>query len=424
MDQSLYRTAASTAATLAFLPALPALLLALVIAPVSGCKKDSAGASIGSAEQGKLRRIAANLEEAYANAPLPNLTESPRLADRVDKWDDFRSCTVRTYVARKRDFHQRAREGRARSQRHASIGDETVEECAVQLAVANKDHKICERLAAEYRGPNGEMPLSAVRCWDTRARVFGLPEECPVVWMPWDAPARNPECVALARRDQSLCPFADSPGRCRALLTGDSASCGAQDGAPDCLLALEYWRDLIPAGFGPPLIDPELTKDKPLSVSFDLKWARDEYPHIRIEAPKSALGVSWPAGKTKPAYTEDTTQYWGAKLSPDAVEVSWSTGKPSVKLAFLPAGAPSGVRPLKPPSPTAPATFIAVWDDPAKFRRCQPGPETTGQLQFDAGQAQPGSLVTGVVKADKLECSDGSRLALNVEMRMVIIDVR
>jgi hypothetical protein len=29
-----------------------------------------------------------------------------------------------------------------------------------------------------------------------------------------------------------------------------------------------------------------------------------------------------------------------------------------------------------------------------------------------------------VVKADKLECSDGSRLALNVEMRMVIIDVR
>jgi hypothetical protein len=56
------------------------------------------------------------------------------------------------------------------------------------------------------------MPLSAVRCWDTRARVFGLPEECPVVWMPGTLPARNPECLALARRDQSLCPFADSPG--------------------------------------------------------------------------------------------------------------------------------------------------------------------------------------------------------------------
>jgi hypothetical protein len=406
-----------------YLIATLALLGPLALA---GCKKDRRdGASVDPSEEGKLRRIAANLEEAYAKAPLPNLTESPRLSDRVDKWDDFRTCTVRTYVARKRDADRRAREGRARSQRHASIGDETVEECAVQLAVAHKDAAICDRLAADYRGPSGEMGLPAVRCWDTRARVFGLPDECPVVWMTWDAPARNPECLAVARRDQSLCPFADSPGRCRALLTGDSASCGGADGAPDCLLALEYWRDLIPAGFGPPLINPELTKDKPLSASFDLKWAREEYPHIRVEGPKAALGISWPAGKTRPAYTEDTTKFWGAKLPVDAAEIGWSTGNPAVKLSFLPAGTATGTRPLKPPSPTAPATFIAVWgDDPSNFRRCQPGPETTGQLQFDAGQAQPGSIVTVAVKAEKLECSDGSRVALNVELRGVIIDVR
>jgi hypothetical protein len=416
MDPSLYRTPLGAAVRLA-------LSAALVLAVGAGCKKDRSGAAPDPAEQGKLRRIATNLEEAYAKAPLPNLTESPRLADRVDKWDDFRSCTVRTYVAKKRDADQRAREGRGRSQRHASIGDETVEECAVQMAVANKDAAICDRLAADYPGPSGEMGLPAARCWDTRARVFGLPDECPVVWMPSDMPARNPECLAMARRDQTLCPFADSPGRCRALLTRDSASCGAADGAPDCQLALEYWRDLIPGGFGPPLIDPALAKDQ-LKASFDLKWARDESPHIRVEAPKNALGLSWTTGKTKPAFTEDTTQYWGARVSPDAVEIGWRTGNPSVKLAFLPGGMATGTRALKPPSPTAPATFIAVWDDPSNYRRCQPGPETTGELKFDAGQAQPGSLLTGTLKGEKLECSDGSRMALTVELKAVIIDVR
>jgi hypothetical protein len=229
----------------------------------------------------------------------------------------------------------------------------------------------------------------------------------------------------MARRDQSLCAYADSPGRCRALLTGDSASCGAADSAPDCLLALEYWRDLIPAGFGPPLIDPAALRDKPLTATFGLKWERNEHPQVQVVGPKAATGISWPTGKTKPAFTQDTTAFWGAKLPTEAAEVTWATGNPALKLAFVPGGAASGVRPLKPPSPTAPATFIAVWgEDPSKFRRCQVGPETTGELRFDAGPAQPGSIVTGTVKADKLVCSDGSRLALTAEFRLVILDLR
>ena len=179
------------------------------------------------------------------------MAEPASLMDRLDKWDDFRSCTVRTYVARKREADKRAREGTPRPSRHASIGDETIEECGVQMAVAKKETAVCERLAVDYQEPSGDMPLSAVRCWDTRARVFGLPDECPVVWMPSDAPARNPECLAMARRDQSLCPFTDSPGRCRALLTNDPASCDAPDGSPDCMLALEYWRGTLPTAFGP-----------------------------------------------------------------------------------------------------------------------------------------------------------------------------
>ncbi len=401
----------------------PVLAVAL-LGTAAGCNRNK---KIDPDEQGKLRRIAQNLESAYARAPLPNMTEPPALVDRIDKWDDFRSCTVRTYVARKRDADKRAREGRPRPSRHASIGDEAVEECAVQLAVAKKDASICERLALDYEGPNGEVPLSAVRCRDTRARVFSEPDECPVVWMPADLPARNPECLALARRDQSLCPFTDSPGRCRALLTGDPAGCSAPDGAPDCALAVEYWKGAIPAGFGSALIDPTATmwKEKPLAITFDLHWSRNEHPQVRIQGPKSAAGISWPVGRTKPAFTESTTKFWGAELPVESAQVSWNVGDPAIKLTFVPGGASAGVRPLAPPSPTAPGTFVAVWsDDPSHFLRCQPGALTKGQVQFEVNEVRPGGVVSGEARAEHLECSDGSEMDLKASFRLVILDLR
>ena len=247
----------------------------------AGCKKDK-NQLFDSDDKGKLRRIAENLEEAYATAPLPPLTEPVSLAERIEKWDDFRSCSVRTYVARKRDADRRMREGVARRLRHSSIGDETIEECAVQLGVAKKDEQICDRLAAEYLGPSGELPLAAVRCWDTRARVFGQPDECPVYWVGNGQFGRNPECLAVARRDQSLCPFTESPGRCRALLSNDAQACGGPEGAPDCSLALDYWQGLIPAGFGRPLLDPATIAQKPPEATFDLRWPKEEHPHLQV----------------------------------------------------------------------------------------------------------------------------------------------
>jgi hypothetical protein len=413
MGRVFYRTGAAVLALLAVLPA-------------AGCKKRGAALLEDPDEKGKLARISARLDEAYANTNLPNLREPASLSDRLDKWDDFRSCTVRTYVARKRDYDRALREGRERPKRHASIGDETVEECAVEMAVVNKDPAMCERLQFDFIGANGEMPLSAVRCWDTRARVLGLPEECPVVWMPEGFPARNPECLALARRDQSLCPFAESAGRCRALLTGDSASCGATDGAPDCQLALEYWRGLIPAGVGAPLVDPTVFRDgdKALSATFDLSWDSKEHPRMRVQGPRGGCGISWPAGKARPAWTEDTTKLWGGNLPVEATQIGWRTGQPAIKLAFAPAGASSGTRPLQPPGPTAAATFIAVWTDPQSYLRCLPGPGTTGEVQFDAGAAQPGSFVTGKMTAKRLACSDGSVMNAEATFRLVILDVR
>lgn len=403
----------------------------LVALAASGCKKKSTGPggaqeTIDPEERGKLRRIAANLEEAYARTPLPNLTEPPSLAERLEKWDDFRSCTVRTYVARKVAADRRTRDGTSLPTNHASIGDETVEECSVQMAVANKDASICQRLAVDYEGPNGEVPMPALRCWDTRARVFGLPDECPVLWQSGDMVGRNPECLAMARRDQSLCQFADSPGRCRALVTRDSAGCGAMDTAPDCPAAFEYWKDLIPAGFGAPLVDPLPLREKPLAAFFDLKWDQNEERHVRIQAPKSVLGVSWPSAQpARPASVEDTEKYWGSKLPLDAVQISWDWKDPALKLAFVPGGATSGVRPLQPPSATTAGTFIAVWgDDPAKFRRCQPGPGTIGEIRFDAGAGKPGSVLSGRMRAEKLACSDGTSVTVHSDFRLMITDVR
>jgi hypothetical protein len=287
-----------------------------------------------------------------------------------------------------------------------------------------KDPTMCERLALDYEGPNGEMPLSAIRCWDTRARVFGLPDECPVVWLADDLPGRNPECVALARRDGSLCAFAEDPIRCRAILTGEPTSC--QGGAPDCTLAVTYWSDLIPLQLGPPLVDltPPKEGEKAVHATVDLRWPAGTQPTIRIDGPSSSLGISWPAGKKRPAYTEDTTRFWGGNVGTEAAQITWRLGQPAVKIAFAPGGASSGVRPIRPPEPLAPATILLSWPDPRSFRTCKPGPQTAGQLTYDAGAAQPGSFVTGNVEAKDLVCSDGSTVSVSAKFRLVILDVR
>jgi hypothetical protein len=402
------------------------LYLFCLLALGAGCKKKGTALLADPDERGKLSRMAEHLEEAYANAVLPTLTEPPAFADRLDKWDDFRGCTVRAYVARKRESDRLARAGLPRPKRAASIGDEAIEECAVEMAVVKKDSSLCDRLALDYAGPSGEQSRGAARCWDTRARIFGLPDECPVVWMPSDLPARNPECLALARRDQSLCPFAESPGRCRALLTGDSATCGAPDAADDCQAAMTYWRGLIPAGSGPPLVDPStFQKDDGLLATFDLSWERDEHKRARLSGPKRACGIGWPEGKARPAWTEDTTSAWGGRVSDEAAQITWRVGEVWVKLAFVPAGATSGTRPLQPFGPNAAATLSMVWaDDPRNFRRCIPGPQSSGQLRFQATGATPGAFVTGNAEFKRLACTDGAELNVKANFRLVILDVR
>jgi hypothetical protein len=402
---------------------LPLYLLFALTAGATGCRKRPIAED--PSQKGKLSRMAARLDEAYASKPLPNLAEPEKLADRLAHWDDFRDCTVRTYVARKREADKRARDNEPRPQRNASIGEAAVEECAVEAAVVHKDPTFCDRLAVDFEGPSGETPLSALRCRDTRARVFGHPEECPVLWLPDDLPGRNPECVAVARRDGSLCPFADDPQRCRALIAGDPEMC--RDAAPDCPLALAYWSGLIPAGVNAPLIDlGTFTKpgEKPLFATVDVRWPRGQPPTLRIEGPQSVLGISWPGGKARPAWTEDTTPFWGAKVPPEAAQITWRAGQPAVKISFLPAGAGSGVRPVQPPGPLAPATVMLVWPDPHALKRCQPGPQTKGQLQYDAGTAQPGAFVTGTLEASDLACSDGTTVSVGARFKLVILDVR
>jgi hypothetical protein len=393
-----------------YIQTMAVALLAASFTP--GCKK----------REVKLTTIAENLDRDLGEKPMPNLTEPEKLADRLSKWDDFRSCTVRTFVARKREADRLKREGQERPRRHATIGEAAVEECAVESAIVKKDRGMCQRLAADYEGPSGEVPLAAIRCWDTWAKVFGSPEDCPVIWLPDDLPGRNPECLALAHRDASFCPFAEDPDRCRALLLGEAASC--QGAAPDCRLAVEYWSGLIPLAMEKPVIDvtPVREGEKPLFAEVDVRRAND--PTLRIEGPQSVLGISWPMGKARPAMNEDTTAFWGGVVGPDSAQVTWRAGQPAVKIAFAPGGALAGVRPLGPPGPLTPATVLLSWPDPRAFRTCKPGPQTKGQVTFDAGTGKPGSFVSGTVDATDLACSDGTTVSLVGKFRLVILDVR
>jgi hypothetical protein len=393
----------------------------VLVCAAGGCKKRSLE---DSTEKGMLTRIATRLDEDLGTKPLPNLVEPEHLADRLAKWDDFRSCTVRTFVARKREADRRKREGEERPMRNATIGEAAVEECAVESAVIKKDPTMCQRLAMDFEGPSGETPLGAIRCWDTRARALGRPEECPVVWMPDDVPGRNPECLAVARRDSSFCAFADDPPRCRAILVGDPAGC--QGAAPDCSLAVNYWSGLIPVEPGTPLLElkPAQEGERPVFATVDLRWPVGTKPTIRIDGPQSSLGISWPMGKARPTMNEDTRAFWGGTVGPEAAQLTWRLGQPGVKIAFTPNGDTSGIRPIRPPGPQAPATVLLTWPDPRDFRHCAPGEKTTGQLTFDAGSATVGSYVTGNVEANDLACTDGTTLSVTAKFRLVIVDVR
>src|SRR3954467_2782908 len=140
----------STARSMSLSLYLVCLLLAGL---ASGCRKRPIADD--PKERGKLSRMAAGLDQAYGSKPLPTVNEPEKLADRLAHWDDFRSCTVRTYVARKREADRRAREGEARPTPNARIGEAAVEECAVEGAVVNKDPTLCERLAADFQPPGG-----------------------------------------------------------------------------------------------------------------------------------------------------------------------------------------------------------------------------------------------------------------------------
>jgi hypothetical protein len=384
----------------------------VAVALLGGCKRRDV----------KLTVIAANLDRDLGDKPMPSLNEPEKLADRLAHWDDFRSCTVRTFAARKREFDKAKREGTSHPMRNASIGEAAVEECVVESAIVNKDVGMCQRLATDFEGPNGEIPLGAIRCWDTHARVFGNPDECPVVWLGDDLPGRNPECVAIARRDGSVCTFAEDPPRCRAILAGDPLAC--QGAAADCQLATNYWSGIVPGQMGPPLFDLTQTKDGEPAVFATVNLHPQKPPSIRITGPQTSLGISWPMGKTHAAMSEDTTTFWGGNVAPEAVQLTWRAGQPAVKVAFNPGGAASGTRPFKPPGALAPATILLSWPDPHAFRTCAPGPKTTGELSFDAGAAQPGGFVSGHFEAKDLVCSDNTTVGLSGQFRLAIVDVR
>ena len=393
-------------------------------------------------EHGRLNVISANLEKAFGSHALPEVEESPSLADRMRSWVDFRDCAVRTYVARRRDSESAREKGLDRRTYHASIGDETVEECAVQAAVSKEDRSYCERLAVDFQRGDGLPPLPALRCWDTRARVLGLPQECPLQWLVTGIVGRNAECLAMAQRDAGLCPFAPSAQRCRALVVGNADLC--QGGPIDCRTAAAYWQETVPARkeaalFEAPalvLADPGGAANQAPGLKFHLAFLADQKrtDRFQVQAPLDVLGIDWPAkGAATPAGQPTSDPRWGTnidKLFPQEAaskmaEVAFFGERISVRFAFSPAGLPAGTLPLAPPGRGAPATiFIAMKDSQGKHLSCMPDFQTNGTVTFSTTGQSAGAFVTGHIDAVAFPCDDGSTAHLKGDFRLAIVSVR
>lgn len=421
------------------------ILLGLLLALLPACKRKPIAEN--PEEHGKLKDISANLERAFGTRPLPNVEESPSFAERLRAWVDFRDCAVRTYVARRRMADKARDNGMERPTHHASIGDETVEECSVQAAVSKERPSYCERLEVDFRRDDGLPSLAALRCWDTRARVLGLPRECPVQWLPTGAVGRNAECLAMAHRDDSLCTFAASPARCRALVLGDADLC--QNGPSDCRPAVEYWKELVPRGTNPRVFEHKdvqlapppssVTEDPgapPEGLKFNLTFLADQNrtDRFQVQAPLDALGISWPTPDAPmPEGLPPQDRRWGLKidevippaLARQAAEIAFLGDNVSVRLVFQPSGLSKGSLPLVPPGPAAPATLLMVLTGAEGQRLvCQPSAETRGVVTFATEGAQAGGFVTGTIEAEVFPCSDGATAKLQGRFRAAITDLR
>lgn len=398
-------------------------------------------------EHGRLNLISANLEKAFGTRALPPVDESPSFAARLRAWVDFRDCAIRTYVARRRASDAAREHGADRPTYHASVGDETVEECAVQAAVEKDDASFCERLAIDFKRQDGLPPMPAMRCWDTRARVLGHPAECPLQWLTTGVVGRNAECLAMAARDASFCVFAPSEARCRALVTGDADQC---HGAPlDCRAAVAYWEGLVPArqgqaAFAAPALTlaapnaPNKPGDVP-GLKFHLAFLADQNraDRVQVQAPLDALGIDWPAqtnaNTMRPAGLPPGSALWGVdinqlfspEVTPKMAEVAFVSERVSMRFAFTPAGLPSGSLPLGPPGPAAAATlFVALKDSRGKRLICQPGFETKGTVTFKTEGQSAGGFVTGHIDAQAFPCDDGTTAHLQGDFRLAILSTR
>ncbi|MDZ4694631.1 MAG: hypothetical protein SGI86_05740 [Deltaproteobacteria bacterium] len=398
--------------------------LALMLCAIGGCKKKSIFDL--PKEHGRLIQIASKLEAAFGTTALPVVNEAPDFAARIAAFDDFRDCLIRTYIARRTELDRVRKAGKERITIHASIGDEAVEECAVQAAIANDDPSFCERLEVDYRGSEGERGMPGLRCWDARARTMGRPQECPLVWLPLDGFGRNPECLAMANRDESFCFFAENPVRCTALVRRSEAPCGDPGAASDCIPAVRFWQGIVADSEITPRFDTTtLQKDEGLFFKLRFLSNTDKHDRLHITAPPRGLGVSWPmqGTPTVPTAPRDSG-YWKQPLSASAVHVSFR-GSSSAKLMFQPGGLTTGTVPLQPPSESAAASLILVLtDERGHERRCTVVPETRGAVRFTTHVASGGGFVTGSLDAEAFGCNDGGTAKIEATFRLAILDTR
>jgi len=203
----------------------------------------------------------------------------------------------------------------------------TRDACRVLEALKSKDKQLCKPIASS--------PLRT-RCESNVAVLVGDPRLCPLTGL-GKGDARDPLCLARARRDDRLCAAMISSERasCKAMVSGRAEECRGDE---SCIRQVERWKSVLekPAQHTPftSHLHVEITPDKgtadPPKRSFDLDDDAAAGAIIKLMGDKMRITLGTPKS---PYWPSPDTGYAQPKIFLEVTTVVKDSKKVRVDLA-------------------------------------------------------------------------------------------